>query len=360
MLHEYLATRTYRLDFQSFFETEPTDWITFDAVKNLALQGKVKADTLVLREGAKNWAFARDLPEVNDLLLAYKIIVARERDAAAREREVAAREKRAAANERDTTSFIVRGWRWLLGRNVSNEEDQSANPSATESSFPQSTRRDKPESRSNQHDESTSSGDGTAASYRPDTADQASCFLYLVRLTYEGITYAKIGITKNSADNRYSGHAAEMEIVDEWELPTDQIARQIEQHILNEFGDYRAAAPNSMDGYTETFSLEHESPIRAEANRMVNRHKPQPRRATDLIFALRSANKNRDAIKAAIGKGGQRLRIEYRDSAGNKKTMFATITGLNGRWLRVYDNHDPSNLEKSIAISKIDNARLIQ
>ena len=50
-----------------------------------------------------------------------------------------------------------------------------------------------------------------------------------------------------------------MDIVQEWSLPSIEIAREIEQSILRDFGDFRGAAPDEMDGYTEalmkTFAL---------------------------------------------------------------------------------------------------------
>jgi hypothetical protein len=151
-----------------------------------------------------------------------------------------------------------------------------------------------------------------------------------------------------------------MEVVDEWELPSDQLALRIEQDILRKFRHFRGAAPDCMDGYTEAFAIEHEAALQNEAIRLVGLYTQQPTRPRDLINALTNGRRDRDAIKKAIGKGGQRLKIDYRDSGKERKSIYVTVKCLNGDFLRVYDLHGPPNLEKSIKISKIDAVSLIQ
>lgn len=318
----------YRLDFQTFFESDPTDWITLEEVKKLSVQGRVKSDTLVLKKGTGHWVLACNLPEINDLVLARKKAAAKENKAMflvlfKRTRETLSLAIRVISTSIELAAtgvkFLVTG---TTTQSWKNEPKQVVRHEAA--------------------------------------GKEAKGYLYLVRLTYKGITYSKIGITKHSAETRYSGHEAAMAIVGEWELPSAKIARQIEQHILRKFGDFRAAAPEGMDGYTETFSIELEAELRAEAIHMVKKHsRPPERSGGDLAAALLASPSDREAIKTAIGKGGQRLRIEYWDKDKAKKTVFATVTRLNGRWIRVYDNHDPSNLEKSIVINKIIRAKPI-
>lgn len=336
MLNEHRAARQYKLDFQRYFNSGPTDWIPFKELKRMGLRGEIKPKTLVLKEGLSHWVHASDLSEINDLLEAYKIIAAKEQEAAARASEVSKQEwlaemdrrrterqaKREKFGEQASQNVFSRIFNWIAGRPTSRQHRSEI-------------------------------VDATAV-------DRKTGYLYLVRLTLDGITYSKIGITTHSADTRYAGHVAVMEVVCEWELPTDQIAREIEQEILKKLGRFRAAAPDSMDGYTETFAIQHEPVLRAEAERLVGLKTGKSRQHQDLIQALTNKPRDRDLIKKAIGGGGQRLQIAFRDNEKGNVILVVTVTGLNGRWLRVFDQNGSSKLEQSIPISRIISASVVE
>ena len=91
--------------------------------------------------------------------------------------------------------------------------------------------------------------------------------LYLVKLRHADQNYLKV-VTRCES--------YEMEVVQKWSLPSDEIARKIEEAILKEFGDFRGAAPEDMDGYRESFAFQLESQLKAAVEAMVVKHASKP------------------------------------------------------------------------------------
>jgi hypothetical protein len=148
-----------------------------------------------------------------------------------------------------------------------------------------------------------------------------------------------------------------MDVVQEWSLPNSEIANKIEQAILKEFGDFRGAAPDDMDGYRESFAFQLKSQLKAAVEQMVLKHAVKPRSTKALVQQLRKQPVNKDAVKRLIGDGGQRLAVTYFNSNNERTTIDATVVCLNGEFLRVCEVGDVNEIAKSIKLNKLITVR---
>ena len=341
MFKQHLAASHYRIHFQTIIESEPTGWVEYDFVKKQIMEGKLKDDTLVLKKGGSDWLHASDLAELNEYLSIRKKYVLLQRKKQAKawwERLI----KVSAAFQQLVSNLVV-SVKQLVSR-----DDQAIqqHPADVEQQF--NHQRD-----GNRSGRAYPQAETAKAYSRPVQTG----ILYLVRLHYKNEIYSKIGITRNSADDRYKGHAAEMDIVQEWSLPSIEIAREIEQSILRDFGDFRGAAPDEMDGYTEAFAFQLESQLRAAAERMVLKHAPKPRSTKTLVQQLRKQPVDKDELKRLIGEGGQRLMVTYFNANNERTTIDATVMRLNGSYLRVCEVGDVNEIAKSIKLNKLITVR---
>ncbi len=342
------ASRIYRLDFQTAFAGPPTEWLTVVEISELAELGKLKSDTLVLENGSTNWQLASQIPELRVLL---------------RDHRDAVRKRRAEL----TYSF----WKGLLqccrqlfiGIMTCLKVVQSFLDSILEGKpykWPcdirgeaAATGRNEAYTRSSNIRGEAATTDGSNFQDLKQTTNDLLGIVYLVRLRLNGRCYSKIGITRHNAEIRYASHKADLEIVDEWRVPDIKIASSIERQILYKFARYRAAAPDSMEGYTETFAMEHESAIRDEVRRLVQVYTSRSGTASALANILQANPTDRDRVKNAIGSGGQVLRVVFRNEDNETTAWTVRIVSLNGRWLRVIAHNDPSETEISIPTSQI-------
>jgi hypothetical protein len=341
MFKQHLAASHYRLHFQTIIESEPTAWVEYEFVKKQIMEGKVKDDTLVLKKGGSDWLHASDLAELNEFLSIRKKYVLLQRKKQAKawwERLI----KVSTVIQQLATSLVA-SIRQMIFRG-----DQATQQHAGDAEQPVDRQRDTGR---------TGKAYPQAETARAHPAPIQTGILYLVRLHYAGEIYSKIGITRNSADDRYKGHAAEMDIVQEWSLPSIEIAREIEQAILKDFGDFRGAAPDEMDGYTEAFGFQLESQLKAAAERMVLKHAPKPRSTKTLIQELRKQPVNKDVVKRLIGDGGQRLVMTYFNANNERTTIHAIVIRLNGSYLRVCEVGDVNEIAKSIKLNKLITVR---
>ena len=341
MFKQHRAATHYRLHYQTIIESDPTAWVEYEFVKKQIMEGKVKDDTLVLKKGGSDWLHASDLVELNEFLAIRKkyVLLKRKRKAKAWWELLKKIPAFAAGVAANCASIFARG---------ASEEKENPQQAGAEVERPiQSEGASSP-----RHAPSPQAMPAKAYTSSPKAG-----ILYLVRLQHAGEIYSKIGITRNSADIRYKGHVAEMDIVQEWSLPSIEIAREIEQAILKDFGDFRGAAPDEMDGYTEAFGFQLESQLKAAAERMVLKHAPKPRSTKTLIQELRKQAVNKDVVKRLIGDGGQRLAMTYFNANNERTTIHAIVIRLNGSYLRVCEVGDVNEIAKSIKLNKLITVR---
>ena len=341
MFKQHLAASHYRIHYQTIVESEPTGWVEYEFVKKQIMEGKIKDDTLVLKKGGSDWLYASDLAELNEYLSIRKKYV------------LLQRKKQAKA-----------WWEWLIKVSTAFEKlvsNLAVSVKQLISKGDQTTQQN-PVDEKQQHDHQRDvtrrdkaypQGKNTGS----DVDSKQQGILYLVRLHYAGEIYSKIGITRNSADDRYKDHVAEMDIVQEWSLPSIEIAREIEQSILRDFGDFRGAAPDEMDGYTEAFAFQLEAQLRAAAERMVLKYALKPRSTKTLVQQLRKQPVNKDEVKRLIGDGGQRLTVTYFNANNDRTTIDVTVIRLNGLYLRVCEVGEVNEIAKSIKLNKLINVR---
>ena len=334
MFKQHLASSHYRVHYQTIIESEPTGWVEYEFVKKQIMEGKLKDDTLVLKKGASDWLHASDLAELNEYLSIRKKYVLLQR-----KKKAKAWWERFKAISNTLYHFVYSFLEKLGQRFFGQGQSSLQQPYDHQSGF--------------NHSVPSQQTRGAKAFGPPSQVG----ILYLVRLHYAGEIYSKIGITRNSANDRYQGHAAEMDVVQEWALPSIEIARDIEQAILKEFGDFRGAAPDEMDGYTEAFSFQLEAQLKAAAERMVLKHAPKPRSTKTLVQQLRKQPVDKDEVKRLIGEGGQCLVVTYLNANSERKTIQATVICLNGAYLRVCEVGDVNGIAKSIKLNKLINVR---
>ena len=151
--------------------------------------------------------------------------------------------------------------------------------------------------------------------------------------------------------------SAEMDVVQKWSLPSGEIARKIEEAILKEFGDFRGAAPDDMDGYRESFAFQLEAQLKAAVEAMVVKHASKPGSTKALVQQLRKQPVNKDEVKRLIGDGGQHLMVTYFNANNERTSIDATVVCLNGDFLRVCEVGDVNEIAKSIRLNKLINVR---
>jgi hypothetical protein len=172
--------------------------------------------------------------------------------------------------------------------------------------------------------------------------------LYLVKLRHADQNYLKIVTQCNPA---------ETDVLQEWSLPSNEIARKLEQAILKDFGDFRGAAPDDMDGYRASFAFQLEAQLKAAVEAMVVKQASKPGSTKALVQQLRKQPVNNDEVKRLIGDGGQHLMVTYFNANNERTSIDATVVCLNGDFLRVCEVGDVNEIAKSIRLNKLINVR---
>ena len=332
MFKQHLAASHYRIHFQTLIESEATGWVEYELVKKQIMEGKFKDDTLVLKKGGTAWLHVSEFAELKEILAVREALVSLKR-----------KKKTKAWGERfkkipNLVTGLATNCASILARRAPAEKDD-----------PQQV----PVDAEQPSDRSSDVAQGNtrfqqAVPAKTYTQSSEAGILSLVKLQHAGEIYLKMVTGRNSA---------EMDIVQEWSLPSIEIAREIEQAILKDFGDFRGAAPDEMDGYTEAFGFQLESQLKAAAERMVLKHAPKPRSTKTLIQELRKQAVNKDVVKRLIGDGGQRLAMTYFNANNERTTSHATVICLNGEYLRVCEVGDVNEIAKSIKLNKLINVQ---
>ena len=170
----------------------------------------------------------------------------------------------------------------------------------------------------------------------------------MVKLRHADQNYLKIVTQCNPA---------ETDVLQEWSLPSNEIARKLEQAILKDFGDFRGAAPDDMDGYRDSFAFQLEAQLKAAVEAMVVKHASKPGSTKALVQQLRKQPVNKDEVKRLIGDGGQHLMVTYFNANNERTSIDATVVCLNGDFLRVCEVGDVNEIAKSIRLNKLINVR---
>ena len=330
MFKQHLAASHYRIHHQTLIESEPTGWIEYELVKKQIMEGEFKDDTLVLKKGGNAWLHVSEFAELKEILAVREALVSLKR-----------KKKTKAWGERlKTMPKLVTG----LFNNFSRDESSAESDSDSQMT---PVRPSQPSDRSSEivQERAPSRQAAPAKAYAQPSKAGA---LYLVKLRYAGDNYLKIATQRNSV---------EMDVVQEWSLPNSEIANKIEQAILKEFGDFRGAAPDDMDGYGESFAFQLESQLKAAVEQMVLKHAVKPGSTKALVQQLRKQPVNKDTVKRLIGDGGQRLAVTYFNSNSERTTIDATVVCLNGEFLRVCEVGDVNEIAKSIKLNKLINVR---
>ena len=330
MFKQHLAASHYRIHHQTLIESEPTGWVEYELVKKQIMEGEFKDNTLVLKKGATAWLHASEFAELKELLAVREALVSLKR-----------KKKTKAWGERlKKMPKLVTGLFTNFAQDESSEESDSDSQTTP-------VRSSQPFDRSSEVVQKRAPAQHAtpAKTYAQPlkTGD-----LYLVKLRHADQNYLKV-VT------RYE--SAEMDVVQKWSLPSDEIAKKIEESILKEFGDFRGAAPEDMDGYRESFALQLEVQLKAALEQMVSKHATKPGSTKALVQQLRKQPVNKDEVKRLIGDGGQHLMVTYFNSNNERTAIDATVICLNGEFLRVCEVGDVNEIAKSIRLNKLINVR---
>lgn len=332
MFKQHLAASHYRIHHQTLIESEPTGWIEYELVKKQIMEGEFKDDTLVLKKGGAAWLHVSEFAELKEILVVREALVSLKR-----------KKKTKAWGERlkkipNLATGLVANCKSILTRRVPAEKD---NPQQVPV---------EPEQPSDRPVEVASANTRfqQAAPARAYPQSSQAGMLYLVKLQHADENYLKLVTGRNSG---------EMDVVQEWSLPNNEIASKIEQAILKDFGDFRGAAPDDMAGYRESFAVQLEAQLKAAAEAMVLKHAVKPGSTKALVQQLRKQPVNKDEVKRLVGEGGQRLTVTYFNSNNDRTTIDATVVCLNGEFLRVCEVGDVNEIAKSIKLNKLINVR---
>ena len=332
MFKQHLAASHYRIHHQTLIGSEPTGWIEYELVKKQIMEGEFKDDTLVLKKGGAAWLHVSEFAELKEILVVREALVSLKR-----------KKKTKAWGERlkripNLATGLVANCKSILTRRVPAEKD---NPQQVPV---------EPEQPSDRPVEVASANTRfqQAAPARAYPQSSQAGMLYLVKLQHADENYLKLVTGRNSG---------EMDVVQEWSLPNNEIASKIEQAILKDFGDFRGAAPDDMAGYRESFAFQLEAQLKAAAEAMVLKHAVKPGSTKALVQQLRKQPVNKDEVKRLIGDGGQRLTVTYFNSNNDRTTIDATVVCLNGEFLRVCEVGDVNEIAKSIKLNKLINVR---
>ena len=332
MFKQHLAASHYRIHHQTLIESEPTGWIEYELVKKQIMEGEFKDDTLVLKKGGAAWLHVSEFAELKEILAVREALVSLKR-----------KKKTKAWGERlkkipNLATGLVANCKSILTRRVPAEKD---NPQQVPV---------EPEQPSDRPVEVASANTRFQQAAPAKTYPQSSQagILYLVKLQHADENYLKLVTGRNSG---------EMDVVQEWSLPNNEIASKIEQAILKDFGDFRGAAPDDMAGYRESFAFQLEAQLKAAAEAMVLKHAVKPGSTKALVQQLRKQPVNKDEVKRLVGEGGQRLTVTYFNSNNDRTTIDATVVCLNGEFLRVCEVGDVNEIAKSIKLNKLINVR---
>jgi hypothetical protein len=332
MFKQHLAATHYRIHHQTLIESEATGWVEYEFLKKEIMEGKFKDDTLVLKKGGSDWLHASDLVELKEILAVREALVLLKR-----------KKKTKVWGERlkkipNLVTGLAASCASIITRRVPAEKgDPQQVPADTEQPSDRSSEVAQGNTRFQQ-----------AAPARAYTQSSKAGILSLVKLQHAGEIYLKMVTGRNSA---------EMDIVQEWSLPSNEIARKLEQAILKDFGDFRGAAPDDMDGYRDSFAFQLEAQLKAAAERMVLKHASKPGSTKALVQQLRKQAVNKDEVKRLIGDGGQRLLVTYFNVNNERTTIDATVVCLNGEFLRVCEVGDVNEIAKSIKLNKLITVR---
>ena len=330
MFKQHLAASHYRIHHQTLIESEPTGWIEYELVKKQIMEGEFKDNTLVLKKGATAWVHASEFAELKELLAVREALVSLKR-----------KKKTEAWGERlKKMPKLVTG----LFTNFARGESAEASDSDSETTPVKSNQSNERPSEVPRGYTRAQQAAPTRAYAQPSKAGS----LYLVKLRHADQDYLKVVIRCESS---------EMEVVQKWSLPSDEIARKIEEAILKEFGDFRGAAPEDMDGYRESFALQLEAQLKAAVEQMVLKHATKPGSTKALVQELRKQPVNKDEVKRLIGGGGQHLMVTYFNSNNERTAIDSTVVCLNGEFLRVCEVGDVNGIAKSIKLNKLINVR---
>ena len=330
MFKQHLAASHYRIHHQTLIESEPTGWIEYELVKKQIMEGEFKDDTLILKKGGNAWLHVSEFAELKEILAVREALVSLKR-----------KKKTKAWGERlKKMPKLVTG----LFANLSHGKSAEASDSDSETTPVKSNQ---PNERPSEVPQGYTRAQ-QAASAKTYAQPSKTGDLYLVKLRHADQNYLKVVTWCESA---------EMDVVQKWSLPSDEIARKIEEAILMEFGDFRGAAPEDMDGYRESFAFQLEAQLKAAVEAMVVKHASKPGSTKALVQQLRKQPVNKDEVKRLIGDGGQHLMVTYFNANNERTSIDATVVCLNGDFLRVCEVGDVNEIAKSIRLNKLINVR---
>ena len=332
MFKQHLAASHYRIHHQTLIESEPTGWIEYELVKKQIMEGEFKDSTLVLKKGGSAWLHASEFAELKELLAVREALVSLKR-----------KKKTEAWGERLKKMLqLVTGLFTNFARGKSSEESESDSDPQTIPAQPNQP--SEPSSEVPQG--STRFQQAAPAKTNPQPLKAGA--LYLVKLRHADQNYLKIVTQCNPA---------ETDVLQEWSLPSNEIARKLEQAILKDFGDFRGAASDDMDGYRDSFAFQLEAKLKGAVEAMVVKHASKPGSTKALVQQLRKQPVNNDEVKRLIGDGGQHLMVTYFNANNERTSIDATVVCLNGDFLRVCEVGDVNEIAKSIRLNKLINVR---